>query len=369
MTTDASAETSLTALRAARLRAQGLASPFGSPSEAIEHLVCVQAQDLAAAKWVLGARLADASEAAIDAAIEDRRVVRSWPMRGTLHFVDPAMLRPILRLAAPRARLRSAKLERDEGLDAHVLATAREVAIGLLSGGRSATRDELQAAWSAVGISTDGQRGYHLIWVLATEGLLCNGPVETRARQRFVLLDEWSPASSSEPGDDEALARLFTGYARGHGPVTVRDFAWWTGLTLTQARVAAAEAGATVQPWGDDHFVAVDAPTPTAAPDGDHVLAPFDEYFLGYGDRTAYCSPDDALRVVPGKNGLFLPILVRDGEVVGTWRRSPERRAGTTVTLDPFRAGTDLEGFARALERWAEFWSLRLAGVEAAAAG
>lgn len=364
MTTDASHDSAVEALRAARLRAQGLVTPFGSPADAIERLVCVQAQDLAAAKWVLGARVRDSSEASIDAAIEGRLLLRSWPMRGTLHFVDPVMLRPILRLASPRVRMRSAKMERDEGIDEQVLATVRGIAVALLEGGRSATRDELQAAWSAAGVSTTGQRGYHLIWLLASEGLLCNGPIETRARQRFVLLDEWSPAGASDLGDDEALARLFAGYARGHGPVSARDFAWWTGLTLTQARTAVDLAGGAVTAWDDERFVAADAPSTGRSASGHHVLAPFDEYFLGYGDRSAFCSPDDALRVVPGKNGLFLPILVRDGEVVGTWRRSPERRAGTTVTLAPFLAGCELDGFRPALDRWAAFWSARLAGVE-----
>lgn len=369
MTPDASHESSIEALRGARIRAQGLETPFDSPADAIERLVCVQAQDLAAAKWVLGARVQGATEAVIDDAIASRAMLRSWPMRGTLHFVAPRLLRPLLRLVAPRMRMRAAKTERDEGIDEHVLTTVRDVAVRELEGGRSATRDELQAAWNAAGVSTDGQRGYHLIWRLANEGLLCHGPVETRARQRFVLLDEWSPQGADEPGEDEALALLLTAYARGHGPVTARDFAWWTGLTLTQARTAVAEAGDAVESWHDELLVAADTPPSTVRPEGHRVLAAFDEYFLGYGDRTAFCSPDDALRIVPGKNGLFLPILVRDGEVVGTWRRSPERRNGTTVTLTPFRDGIAPEAFRPGFERWAAFWSTRLDDVSVAAAG
>lgn len=367
MTTDASPEAATTALRAARLAAQGLDCGFDSPARAVERLVCVQAQDLGAAKWVLGARIPGSREAAIDSAIDERRLLRSWPMRGTLHFVAPGMLRPILRLTAARLIQRAAKTHRDEGIDEAVHAAARRVAVRELEGGRAATRDELQAAWTAAGIDTAGQRGYHLIWLLANEGLLCCGPVETRARQRFVLLDEWSPRRSDEPEDvDEILARLFAGYARGHGPVSVRDFAWWTGLTLTQARTARAAAGDAVAAFdtatddGTERFVAADVPAPSAVPSGHHVLAPFDEYFLGYGDRTAFCSPDDALRVVPGKNGLFLPILVAEGEVVGTWRRSPERRGTTAIEVTPFRAARAVAAFRPAFERWAQFWSTDL---------
>lgn len=368
MTTDASGA-SISVVRAARLAAQGLDDGFDSPALAVERLVCLQAQDLAAAKWVLGARVAGTTEATIDTAIDERELLRSWPMRGTLHFVAPEMLRPILSLTAARLMQRAAKTHRDEGIDDEVHAIARRVAVHELEGGRAATRDELQAAWAAAGIDTTGQRGYHLIWRLANEGLLCCGPVETRARQRFVLLDEWSPRRSDEPEDaDEILGRLFAGYARGHGPVTVRDFAWWTGLTLTQARIAQAAAAGAVIPFDAERFVAADAPsTPTArlpaVPTGHHVLASFDEYFLGYGDRTAFCSDVDALRVVPGKNGLFLPILVAGGEVVGTWRRAPERRGTTSIEVTRFRGRPAVSGFRPAFKRWAAFWSTELGEI------
>ncbi|MRG58456.1 winged helix DNA-binding domain-containing protein [Agromyces sp. CFH 90414] len=363
--TDASPDAPAPALRAARLAAHGLQGDgFASPADAVERLVCLQAQDLAAAKWVLGARVPGTDEASIDAAIESRALLRSWPMRGTLHFVAPAMLRPILRLTSARLFQRAAKTRRDEGIDDDVLAAARRVAVRELEGGRAATRDELQAAWSAAGIEVAGQRGYHLIWHLANEGLICCGPVETRARQRFVLLDEWSPARTDEPEDvDEILARLFTGYARGHGPVSVRDFAWWSGLTLTQARAAREAAGDAVVEFDAERLVAADAAPHRGDPSGRFVLAPFDEYFLGYGDRSAFCSPDDALRVVPGKNGLFLPILVADGEVVGTWRRSPARRGATGVEVAPFRTGLEVEEFRPAFERWAEFWQTGLGEI------
>ncbi len=364
---DVASEPSSVALRAARLRAHGLDGGFGSPGAAVERLACVQAQDLGAAKWVLGARVPGATEASIDAAIDDRSLLRSWPMRGTLHFVRPELLRPILGVTAPRQLQRAAKTHRDEGLDDAVHASARAVAERELEGGRSATREELQAAWAAAGIPTEGQRGYHLIWRLANDGVLCCGPVETRARQRFVLLDEWSPRRPGELDDhDETLGVLFTGYARGHGPVSVRDFAWWAGITLTQARVGLAAAGDTIAEYDDEHYVAIDAAAPPVArPSGRLALAPFDEYFLGYGDRTAFCSTADAERVVPGKNGLFLSILVDGGEVVGTWRRSPERRGVTQVELVPFRDGLGVEGFRPALERWAAFRSTSLGEVTA----
>ncbi|WP_173924043.1 winged helix DNA-binding domain-containing protein [Agromyces sp. Marseille-P2726] len=363
MTTDAAGVDAETiAVRAARLAAHALDGGLPTPSDVVERLVCVQAQDLAAAKWVLGARVPSSTEETIESAIDQRALLRSWPMRGTLHFVAPAMLRPILRLTSARLRQRAAKTRRDEGIDDEAHAAARRVAVRMLEGGRAATREELQAAWSAAGISTAGQRGYHLIWLLANEGVLCCGPVETRARQRFVLLDEWSPRGSDEPGDvDEVLARLFTGYARGHGPVSIRDFAWWTGLTLAQARTAVTAARDAVAPYDGDRYVAAEAPPVLGSDSAARLaLAPFDEYFLGYADRTAFCSPDDAPRVVPGRNGMFLPILVHDGEVVATWRRSAPRRGAVPIEVRPFRDGLPVEEFRPAFDRWAAFWSTQV---------
>ena len=357
------------AVRAARLSAQGLDEGFRSPAEAVERLVCVQAQDLAAAKWVIGARVPGLDEPALDRAIDERALLRSWPMRGTLHFVAPSMLRPVLRLTSARLLQKAAKTLRDDGIDDEVTAAARRVAVGLLEGGRSASRDELQRAWGDAGIRIEGQRGYHLIWRLANEGLLCAGPVETRARQRFVLLDEWSPSGADEPEEpDEILARLIVGYARGHGPVTVRDFAWWTGLTLAHARTALEAAGGGLVQFDETRYVAADAAVAGDGPTGVHVLAPFDEYFLGYADRTAFCSDDDALKVVPGKNGLFLPILVDGGRVVGTWRRGRERRGATAIDLAPFDASLDVEAFRPAFSRWAAFWRTELGEVAATSA-
>ena len=146
------------------------------------------------------------------------------------------------RSRVPRIMQRAATRHRQLELDRDVYARARELAEAALAGGASLSREELFAAWESAGIRTAGQRGYHLIWWLAHEAVVCCGPVEGRG-QRFVLLDEWAPSTGRLPDRDETLANLFVAYAAGHGPVTVRDFAWWSGLTLTDARTAFAAAG------------------------------------------------------------------------------------------------------------------------------
>ncbi|WP_395243114.1 winged helix DNA-binding domain-containing protein [Agromyces sp. MMS24-K17] len=361
-------------LRAARLAAHGLAGG-GLPSitAAVERLGAVQAQDLGAAKWVLGARVAGAREADVDAAIESRAIVRTWPLRGTLHLMPAALVRPVLALTAPREFRRLTTRHRDLGLDAAVVAEARRIVVAELAA-RTRTRDELFAAWEGAGIATGGQRGYHLVWRFALEALVCCGPVDGRT-QSFVLLDEWAPGPPAGAGDDardETLTRLLTAYATGHGPVTVADFAWWAGLTLGDARRARAVAGEALAEFDAERLVAVGAEEPARAaaaaaarPGGRLALAAFDEYFLGYADRSVVCAPDDARKVVPGGNGVFQPILVDRGWVTGTWRRR-DTRGGTSVTLEGFGDAIAPGGYRRALEAWAAFRGVPLLALEAA---
>lgn len=362
------AATSSPALRAMRLAAHGFRTPEEDPIAVVERLGALQAQDLTAARWAIGSRMSRPSVDAVDEALESRRVVRSWPMRGTLHVIPTRMLRPVLALTGPRVLNRASLRHERLGLGDREYRIARAVVERELAGGASATRDELAAMWAAAGIPAEGQRTYHLIWWLALDAVLCCGPVDGRV-QHFALLDEWAPAPSDSPEDrQEVLGDLLTAYVGGHGPVTVADFAWWAGVTMTDARAALAAAGERVErfPGDGERFVAAGARDAAASrPRGALALGGFDEYFLGYADRTGVCEPEFADLVVPGRNGVFQPIVVLDGRVVGTWAR-----AGTAVRpraelrwFRPMPSGT-AKRFHRSLEAWARFAGVELQGVD-----
>ncbi|MWB98419.1 winged helix DNA-binding domain-containing protein [Agromyces seonyuensis] len=356
-------------LRARRLAAHGLAGPargFADPEAVLARLVAVQAQDFGQARWVLGARVPGGTAGEVDAALERRRIVRSWPFRGTLHLVEARLLRGILSLTAARTLRSAARRHEQLELDGAILARADAIAERELAGGASRSRAELLAAWEAEGIATGAGRGYHLIWWLALEARLCCGPVEGNG-QRFALLDDWiGPTPALER--DQVLAELAVGYARGHGPVTPADLAWWTGLTLGLAREAVALAGDALVPAPDGRFAAADAPEPPRTPAGAHALAGFDEYFLGYRDRTPVCEPAHHDRVIPGGNGVFQPVLVDGGRIVGTWKRAGSARSGD-VELRPFESWSAAkpERFRPALARWARFTGTPLGDIRVAA--
>ena len=323
-------------LTALRLSAQGIVTSPDRPDDpaaTVRRMLCMQAQDFAGAKWSVGLRTAGTTDASIEASLAAGDIVRSWPMRGTLHFVPPEDLGWILSLTADRIIRSTAGRERELELTADEFVRAGDVAREQLSGGRELTRDGLLGAFTAAGIPTIGQRGIHLLQRLCLDRLTVFGPVRGK-QHTFVLLDEWvrSPRVLER---EEALGEFALRYFSAHGPATVRDFAWWSSLTLTDARAGLAVVRELLDELdvdGTAYFLQRDT---TAAASATLALPGFDEYLLGYQDRSAALATQHAKVVVPGGNGLFLSTIVVDGEVVGTWRRTIAR-GGITVEARPF---------------------------------
>jgi DNA glycosylase AlkZ-like len=326
-------------VRVARLRlaAQRIgAADQSAPAETVHRMLALQGQDLPGTRWAVGLRGLGATETAVDAAFDSGALVRSWPLRGTLHVVAAEDLRWMLELSSARALASASGRRAVLGITAADVERARDVAVGALAGRRTLTRAELLATLEAGGVGTGGQRGYHLLWFLAQTGTLVMGP--TRAgQQAFVLLDEWVPATRRLERD-EALGELAVRYFRGHGPATVRDLARWSGLTVGDVRRGLEVRGrdvATLELDGARYHLAPEAASLPGPARRAHLLPGFDEYLLGYADRSAALAPEHSEAIVPGGNGMFKPTIVFDGRVVGTWGRTL-RSGGVVVDAAPF---------------------------------
>jgi hypothetical protein len=323
----------------------------------VEWFGAMQAQDLNSILWSLGVRLPGATLPEVVAATERGDVVRTWPMRGTVHLVPSADAHWMLELAGIRTLSGVAKRWEYLGLDEKTAHRAMDVlAAAVTAGGGRLTRSECMTALTEGGISVDGQRGYHLLWYVSQRGVTAIAP-NRGAEQTFVLLDEWV-AERNSPSREEGLAILAKRYFRSHGPTTVKDFAGWTGLTLTDCRKGVAAAGLTpvdvdgVEMWADPDVL--DAGPVT----GWWALPGFDEYMLGYKDRSMMATREQVAKVVPGGNGIFQSTLVRDGRVMATWKRTLGKKA-VTVTVQPL-ADFDLDEAVAALEPFAAFVGLPL---------
>jgi Winged helix DNA-binding domain len=340
-----------------RLVAQRLAGPgFDTPLDAVRWMTAMQAQDYPGAMTSVALRTRARSRAAIEAALDSGDVVRSYPMRGTLHFVAADDLSWMLELVA--ARLISAAIARRAALDLDLamIERARDIAIENLAGGRRLLRAELVAEWERAGLLDVKQRSYHFIWHLAHTGTLCFGPTDGRAstesrtsaesrEQYIVLVDEWI-TRPRQLDHDEALGEWAIRYFCSHGPATVKDFSAWTKLVAADVRIAMTIAKPALERIVvDDTEYYLDPHTP-ALLDAHRrharaalLLPGFDEYVLGYTDRSAVVAREFGQRLVPGSNGMFASTVVSDGEVVGTWKRIGTGRS-RRILATPFTAFT-----------------------------
>jgi hypothetical protein len=341
-----------------RLHAQRLSTTaFAQPAEVVSWFGAMQAQDYLGALWAVGLRLADGREQKVERALAERSIVRSWPMRGTLHFLAAADARWIIELLAPRAARAAAPRLRRMGIDEQVLSRARRALVKEMEGVRPLTRPAAYQALEHARIATGGQRGLHILWQLAHEGLLCFGPRHGK-QQTFVLLEEWLPDARRLPRD-VALPEIAQRYFRAHGPATVRDFAWWSGMALAEARAAVnmAATGLEKEILGAEDYWSAPAVGPVrVAPVSGRawVLPPFDELFVGYADRTASIDPVHVGRV--GAFEILGPSVVLGGRWAGTWKR---RLTGNKVTCSISSLGllndTGKAAVRSALARYARF--------------
>ena len=339
---------------------------FGRPDEVVRWMGAMQAQDYRQALWAIGLRTTTATLADVEEAIARRAIVQTWPMRGTLHFVAAENAQWMLELLAPRRLAADRSRRRQLELDESLLARCEHLVREALQGGKRLTRSALMRLLEEARISPSGQRGYHILWYLAQIRLICLGPMRDK-EQTFVLLDEWMPTARRLARED-ALAELAGRYFASHGPATVDDFAGWAGLTLGDARAGfeAARAGLLVERRdAKDYWFAANAPDHAMHDtSGVYLLPGFDEYLLGYKDRGDVLAPAHAHHVAPGGNGVFFPIIVAGGQVVGTWKRAL-KRSGLAITLSPFtRLDVLEEHLADAARRFSDFLGVPLLSTE-----
>ncbi|QMU97560.1 winged helix DNA-binding domain-containing protein [Microbacterium esteraromaticum] len=340
-------------LLSARLRSHRLTAPAATVADASRHMLAVQSQDLLAGRWALGVRTKGSPTLdAVDAAFARGELVRAWTQRGTLHIVPAKDLAWVLSVTAERQRQQAAGRHRALGIDDEVLAAAWR-ALGPAARDGGCTRAESFALLRAAGIEPSGQRGIHLLFALTIAGLICQGPIERAGaisrEQRFVAADDWI-AGPAQP--DDPLAELFVRYIDGHGPAGVRDFAWWSGLTLGAARDAAERAADRVREVDDGLFAALRAPRRSLDDSTAFALPAFDEYYISYADRTLVCDPDRLDAVGPGKNGMVRATIIEHGRVVGVWSHADVGRGAPAELFDP---DADAAAEASALARFARF--------------
>lgn len=325
-----------------------------APSQVVARLGAVQAQDYAAAKWALGLRSDGVTDADVEQAFADGKILRTHVLRPTWHFVTPEDIRWLLDLTAPRVHASNAYQYRQLELNEAVFERGDDVLAGALQGGKHLTRSELATALDHAGIAAKGPRLAHLVMHAELQGLICSGA--RRGNQfTYALLEERAP-QARRLERDEGLAELAMRYFSSRGPATLQDFVWWSGLTVPDARAGIKHAKAHLrrEAVGGRDYWFTEGPA-VAASSGVHLLPWFDEFLVAYKDRRAVLGPAHAKQVNAG-GGLLNPTIISRGRVVGTWKSSLTKDK-VALHLSGFASqnGLPTRAVARAVRRYSEF--------------
>jgi hypothetical protein len=305
------------------------------PADVVAWLGAVQAQEYGAAKWALALRMPDGTtDTRIERALDDGRILRTHVLRPTWHFVAAPDIRWMLELTAPRVHQALAYANRNRELDRASCTRATNVFERVLDGGQCLTRAELGAHLARAGLTVQGIRLALLTMYAELEAVICSGPRRGK-QQTYALVADRAPRARRLPRD-EALGELACRYFRSHGPATIRDFVWWSGLKTVDAKRAVDISGSRKEVIDGLTYWTLGREPATAGPSqGVNLLPIYDEYLVAYRDL-------DAVPRMVGPRGTLQPALIARGQVVGTWRPASN---GVDVTVDVAiaRRLTDLE--------------------------
>jgi winged helix DNA-binding protein len=332
---------------------------FNQPSQVVAWLGAVQSQDYAGGKWAIAQRTNGLTDADIEQAFARGEILRTHVMRPTWHFVTPADIRWMLELTAPRVRAAMASTNRQLGLDTAIFKKSNAVLAKGLQGNQHLTRSELGKILQKAGVPADGLRLGHLMGRAELDGVICSGA--RRGKQHtYALLDERAPQVKTLERD-EALAELTRRYFRSHGPATLRDFVWWSGLTTNDARRGIEFVKTQLESETRDDqtywFVPSRAgkePSPTV-----HLLPNYDEYTVGYTDRASIFDVTHTDKLDSRGSILFQYAIVMDGLVAGTWKRTIKKNE-VVINVVPFTGLTNAQNHAiiAATQRYGKFLQL-----------
>jgi hypothetical protein len=307
-----------------RLHHQHLAGPpCADPVAAVRRLGCVQAQERAVATWSLAQRCPPGvTDADVRRLLDDGTILRTHILRPTWHFVLGEELGWIQAVTAHRVHVFNRYYNRLHGLDESTARVTNKLITDALRGGNHLTRKELGEALSRGGFEATGNKLGYVVMFAELAGLIANGAMRGR-QQTYALVSERVPAPVAMTAE-EGLAELTRRYFTSHGPATVKDFAWWSSLTVAEIKRGLAGCGdalASAVVDGRTLWFAADAPEP-APPPAAALLQGYDEYVVAYSD-TKFAFNMAGVAGTPGQhteNTMFHPIVF-DGQLGAFWRR------------------------------------------------
>ena len=341
-----------------RLRNQHLMQPGRrDPVQVVASLGAMQAQDFPAAKWAVGLRAPGCHNASIEEAFNSGAILRTHVLRPTWHFVAAADIKWLVELSAPRVHAANAYYYKQSGLDAKVFARSCAMIHRVLEGGQYKTRAELAVALKRAKVPAEGLKLAYIMMSAELDGVICSGP--RRGRQfTYGLLEERAPQARSLDRRD-AIVELAKRYFTSHGPATIRDFVWWSGLNVKDVQLGIEALKPALQKEtieGRDYWSTVCPPAQRVRASTPRRVAPakgstalllpnYDEYLIAYKDRGTVVDSARAANIVARSNGAFSHHLIIDGRLAGGWMRTVK---GPSVLIEvaPYKKLTPVQSRA-----------------------
>jgi len=327
-----------------RIYNQQIAHPgFTKPGDVAAWMGAIQAQDYAASKWAVGLRGKGLTDVAIEEALTKGTIVRTHVLRPTWHLVSPVDIRWMLALTAPRINAFAAYYHRKLGLDNKIFKRSNAVLEKILQGGKQLTRKEIESAFTRARIATDDLRFIHLMLHAELDAVVCNGGRQGK-QFTYALLDERVPAAETLHRD-EALAELTGRYFKSHGPATLQDFSWWSGLTTADAKKGIEMIKPTLMHEvvdGNTYWFSSSLQPAKNISRAVYLLPNFDEYIVSYANRGAIFGETYVKKIDP--RNLFNNAIIINGMFAGNWKRVLKKDS-VEIALKPFsklsKANTD----------------------------
>lgn len=293
---------------------------FNSPKDVVKWMGAMQAQDFNMSKWAIGIRTEDCTEKQIVDAYNKGEIIRTHVMRPTWHYVSPDDIYWMLNLTAPRIKSSMKSRNRELELDGALLLKTNKIIEKALEEEGQITREEFSVKFNKEGIKTDNNRLSHILFEAELDSLICSGPIKGNKITYMLLKERVKPGKTLTR--EESLAELAQRYFTSHGPAKIQDFAWWSGLSLSEARKGlelVKNDFLSEEVEGETYWFA-EIIEKSNDNDGIHFIPAFDEFLISYKDRTASLSNVFNRKTV-SINGIFYPIIVAKGQVAGLWKK------------------------------------------------
>ena len=322
----------------ARLLSHQIAgTKFKSQKEIVGWMGAMQAQDFNMAKWAIGLRLNKATHAIIDAAIDSGEIIRTHLLRPTWHFVSAEDIYWMIGLTAPRIKSSMKGRNKQLELTDKIFEKSFTIIEKTLRDGNHLTRKELVSKLNKAKIATDNNRSSHILFSAELEGIICSGKMIGK-QTSYALINERIPKTKVVK-KEEALFMLAKKYFESHCPATFRDFVWWSGLSVADAKHAmemVRKDFVSEKINSEEYLFSNSFSSLKELKETVFLLPAFDEFLISYKDRTAAIVLQHQEKAF-SKNGIFWPVIVIDGKVEGIWKR--EIKKGTliveTIFFDP----------------------------------